>query len=379
MIFYLGAQMKGVKQRSRMTMKVQKGFDAMIITKKLKTILFCLIMFAAIPGLEAQKVSKLDLNRQPATASMQMLHVADGGKAAELAVKVVKGAQDGPVFTVVAGIHGFEYPPIVALQELMLEIRAENLKGTLVILPVANVNGFYGRTAFYNPQDGKNLNRVFPGKADGTISERLADLITREVISQSKVFLDIHAGDANEDLLDFVCYYENKDMPVQTALAKHLAENSGFKFQVAYPFHLAENQPAEYAFKQASRQGVTALSFEAGKLGNVQRESVDRIKRGIYNLLAELAMYEKSGKSSNVETVLLNAQKYIKSPAQGIFYSDLKSGDKVVTGQKLGSITDIFGQKLADILADQEGILLYKIGTPPVLEGETLFCIGYSN
>ena len=359
-------------------MKVKNGYLKMIMTKKIIKLLLCLLIFSAMPNLKAQTTSKLDLDLQPGTSSQQLLRVADGDQVAELAVKVIKGSNEGLVFTVVAGIHGFEYPPIVALQELMLEIKPENLKGTLLILPVANVNSFFGRTVFYSPQDGKNLNRVFPGKSDGTISERLADLITTEVISQSKVFLDVHAGDAGEDLLDFVCYYENKDRPEQTTLAKRLAESSGFKFQVAYPFNLAKDQPAEYAFKQASRQGVTALSFEAGKLGNVQRESVERIKRGFYNILAELNMYQKSGNTGKEKTILLNAQKYIKSPAKGIFYSTLKSGDKVTVGQNIGYITDIFGHKLADIKTDQEGILLYKVGTPPILEGETLVCIGYS-
>jgi predicted deacylase len=301
----------------------------------------------------------------------------DGIHAAELPVKVIRGAKQGPVFTIVAGIHGYEYPPIVALQELMSEIEPGQLNGTLVIVPVANVAGFYGRSVFYNPEDGKNLNRVFPGKADGTISERLADLITKEIITGSDVFLDIHAGDGNEDLVDFVCYYDNKNTPRQTALAKKLANESGFGLKVMYPFTLKPNAPAEYAFKQATQQGVTALSFEAGKLGNVQKESVDLIKSGIMNLLRSMNMYPAQEKLKPVKTDWLTGQIYIKSPEKGIFYSDLKSGVKVRKGQSLGYITDLFGKKVAHIAAPGSGIILYKIGTPPVHRNETLFCIGY--
>lgn len=94
-------------------------------------------------------------------------------------------------------------------------------------------------------------------------------------------------------------------------------------------------------------------------------------------MLAELGMYEIDRKPVSKPTVL-NEQHYIKSPTKGIFYSDSKSGDQVTKGQKIGYITDLFGKTLADINADQSGIILYKVGTPPVNEGETLLCIGYN-
>ena len=45
-------------------------------------------------------------------------------------------------------------------------------------------------------------------------------------------------------------------------------------------------------------------------------------------------------------------------------------------GQEIGYITDEFGNEVQKINAAAEGIILYKIGTPPVNKGETLFCIG---
>lgn len=322
----------------------------------------------------------LVLDQQAAgTSSEQILKISDGSKVAELPVKVVRGVSDGPVFTIVAGIHGYEYPPIIALQQFMAELDPKKLKGTVMVVPVANVAGFYGRSVFYNPLDNKNLNRVFPGKSDGTISERLAHLITTEIISKSSVFLDIHAGDGSEDLTDFVCYYDNKARPNQTALARTLAETTGFPLKVVYPFNLKSDQPAEYAFKQATRQGITALSMEAGKLGNVQDESVQRIKDGVFRMLSYLKMYEKNYSLISNDSEWLNGQEYIKSPEKGIFYSNLKSGATIQKGHHLGYITDLFGKKLAEITATRSGIILYKLGTPPVLAGETLFCIGYSN
>jgi predicted deacylase len=77
------------------------------------------------------------------------------------------------------------------------------LKGTLIVVPIANVGSFYKRTPFVNPSDHKNLNNAFPGSETGTITEQIANYITKQIIPQSDVFLDIHGGDANEDLLPF--------------------------------------------------------------------------------------------------------------------------------------------------------------------------------
>lgn len=297
-----------------------------------------------------------------------------------LPVTVIKGIESGPVFTIVAGIHGYEYPPIIAVQEFMNEIDPHKLKGSLIILPVANVASFYGRTPFISPVDGKNLNTVFPGRAEGSVSEQIAHIITRDVISCSDVFLDIHAGDASEDLLPFICYYDKADSPSQTAFADKLCRISGFEYVVSYPYNITPQQPALYAFKQAVQDGKTALSIESGKLGNVQPEAVARIKSAIHNMLQEMDMYNVSGNSQPDTSSIhfFNRQSYIKSVCRGIFYSDYRAGDKVSEGDTIGFITDIFGKKLQDITAPASGVILYKIGTPPVNEGETIVCIGFN-
>ena len=341
------------------------------------TILLSLISMLNMSTGIAQRAGTLDIDIKPGSASEQVLTVGSGADSAELPVKVIKGETDGPVFSIIAGIHGYEYPPIMAAQQIMVEIDVSKLKGTLIIVPLANTAAFFGRSVFYNPLDGKNLNRVFPGKPGGSISQRLAHLITTQVIQRSTVLLDIHAGDASEDLTDFICYYDNKATAGQTAQARRLAESAGFPLLVVYPFKLNKTEPAQYAFKHATQQGITALSMEAGKLGSVQITSVDRIKTGVYNILAELGMYQ-SNRKTVPKPVVLNQQHYIKSPAKGIFHSDLKSGDQVVKGQMIGYITDVFGKLAANVNVDKTGIILYKVGTPPINEGETLLCIGYS-
>lgn len=288
---------------------------------------------------------------------------------------VIKGNKSGGVYTIVAGVHGYEYPPIIAVQELMKEIDVHQLHGTLIILPIANIGSFYKRSPFINPDDNKNLNTVFPGSVSGSITERISHWITTEIIPASDIFLDIHGGDASEDLVPFICYYDNKDQ--QTERARLLSEASGMEYIVSYPYNITKTEAAKYAFKQAVQDGKVALSIEAGKLGTVQQENVRTIKEAVYNMLNHCGMYKNSATKAQITKKNLSKQSYIKVPVKGIFYSSIKSGDVIQKDQHLGYITDEFGNVRQQISAPVSGVVLYKIGTPPVNTEETLFCIGY--
>lgn len=335
------------------------------------TVLTTLSMGAQRPFQEAFKK-----NVRPAVERLRLEFGDNQGNRSHLPVVIIKGLKEGPVFTVVAGVHGFEYPPIVATQALLQEIDPNALTGTIVVLPVASTNSFYTRTPFKNSNDGVNLNNAFPGDAKGSVTQKIAHMIRTEIIPVSDVFLDIHGGDANEDLLPFICYYNNEQKPEQTQLAKELSEVSGFEYIVSYAYTLKDSDPAKYVFKQATQDGKTALSIESGKLGNVQQEAVDLVKNGVYNMLHKMGMYAKATEAKD-NPVRLNRQTYIGSSHDGIFYSDYKAGDTVQEGAVVGKVTDEFGAELSEIKAPKSGVILYKIGTPPVSVDDTIMCISY--
>src|SRR6266403_3500419 len=85
---------------------------------------------------------------------------------AVIPITVFHGTKPGPVLALVAGNHGYEYPPILALQNLRPRINPKKLAGTVIMVHVANMPSFLGRTVYFSPIDQKNLNRVYPGKAD---------------------------------------------------------------------------------------------------------------------------------------------------------------------------------------------------------------------
>ncbi len=343
---------------------------------KMSKILAFLIVLFTINSVESQNSFQESFKTRTRASKENIIidFKDDLGNTGHLPISIMKGKNDGPIFTIVAGVHGYEYPPIVATQALMKEIDIEKLTGTLIVIPIANTASFFTRTPFINPQDQKNLNNAFPGKANGSITEQIAHFITTNIIPVSEIFLDIHGGDACEDLIPFVCYYNNTKRVDQTALAKKLSENSGFEYVVSYPYTISDTDPAKYTFKQAVQDGKIALSIECGKLGNVQEENVNLIKKGVYNMLATMDMYANAS-GPHPSIIYRNNQTYIKASVRGIFYSEYKAGDVVKKDDIVGYTTDEFGKTLEVYNAPKDGIILYKLATPPINVDDTVMCI----
>ena len=342
----------------------------------MRKILITLFIIISTALLSQNKFDSLYKNTSRSNSHKLKLEFTDDlGNKTSLPILIIKGKQRGKVFTILAGVHGAEYAPIIATQELIKELKPSKLIGSIIIIPITNIGSFYKSTPYVNPIDKKNINRIFPGIKNGTVSEKIAHFISSKIIPITDVFLDAHSGDANEDLLPFVCFYDNKKYPQQTMISRELSEYSGFENVISYPYTIKDNQPALYAFKQACKVGKIALSFESGKLGYVQPEAVQRIKRGYFRILKKLEMYEYNDPLGDTKFQLMNSPIYLRSSVQGIFYTKFKAGDKVIKDQKLGYITDEFGEIIQQILSPVSGVILYMTGTPPINEDSTLFSI----
>ena len=141
--------------------------------------LFLLVAFTS--GAEAQEPFRLgSISAAPGTIASGELRVParPGDEGTTIPVSVIHGARPGPVLALTAGVHGQEYTPILALQRVVRDLDPKSLSGTLILVHVANMPSFLRRTIYYSPVDGHNLNRVFPGRPDGTLSERIAHTIT---------------------------------------------------------------------------------------------------------------------------------------------------------------------------------------------------------
>ena len=105
------------------------------------------------------------------------------------------GAHPGKTLVVTAGVHGCEYVGILALQKLVETLDCTTLYGQVILLPLVNSKGFFAGIKQLNPADDRNLNREFPGKADGTETQRMAWTIEKLLYPEADFLLDLHGGD----------------------------------------------------------------------------------------------------------------------------------------------------------------------------------------
>ncbi len=297
---------------------------------------------------------------------------ADGPEI-QIPITVVNGNKKGPVLALTAGIHGYEYPPILALQRLKQQLDPAKVNGIVIMVHVVNVPSFLKRTIYYNPVDWKNQNRVFPGKIDGTMTERIAYQITNEVLKQSDYHLDLHCGDGNEDLMTYLYYTEtgNAELDKKTL---ELAKNFGFKVII----HVAakpEGQPASMCANASLFMGKPALTVECGKLGRTSEEDIETILKGCSNTIKHLGMIEGQPELVS-DQVWITKTTYIRSEHEGIFYPLTEGGSHVQKGKLLGYLTDFFGNVIQKAVAPHDGIVMYVIATPPMSKGEPMVKIG---
>jgi predicted deacylase len=317
-----------------------------------------------------------DVSVAPGTVAGGTLRIAPraGDTGTEVPFSIINGVKPGPVLALVAGTHGMEYAPIVALQRLRTAIDPKSLRGTIVLVHVANVPSFLGRTIYYSPADGKNLNRVFPGKADGSLSERIADVITREVIMRATHVVDIHCGDGNESLRPYVYWITTGPADVAEA-GRRLALASGFDHIVVDRGRPTDAAQSVYLSNTAILRGKPALTVESGYLASTDEESIARIERAVAGWLRELEM-RPDGPPPVAAPVWIDRSEVLTSSATGLFFPAVERGHSVAQGTVIGRITDFHGKVLEEVKAPFAGIVLYVLGTPPISKGEPVGFIG---
>lgn len=283
-------------------------------------------------------------------------------------VTVAHGASDGPVLALLAGIHGYEYPPITALQRLRTQLDPAALSGTIIMVHVANMPSFLGRTIYYSPGDGKNLNRVFPGDPSGSISQRIAHLLTTEVVDQADYLIDMHAGDGNEALRPYVYMPVTGDAAFDAKI-EGLAVAFGLDHIVLDTGPQHASGPSLFVDQTALERGIPAITTETGKSGSNDAYWVGLAEQGVWNVLRHLKMID-GGEVANTGITWLSDYEVVKSPQSGIFRAVTRDGYAVSEGAVLGVLMDFFGNELETIRAPFSGIVNYVVSTPPVSEGE---------
>lgn len=335
------------------------------------------IAFMLAPALaQAQGFTVGGVTAQPGTLASGDLTIAPaaGDNGTRVPFSIVHGTKPGPVLALIAGVHGQEYTPVLALQRLRAAIDPATLTGTVIMVHVANMPSYSARTIYYSPADRKNLNRVFPGRADGTLSERIAERITREVIDRATHLVDIHSGDGNESLRPYV-YWITTGPPAVAEMGRKMALASGFDHIVIDRGRPTDPTASIYLSNTAILRGKPALTVESGFLAVSDEASIVRIERAVAGWLKLLEM-RPTGPDPVDHPIWIDRSEVLTSKFTGIWYPAVARGDTVAQGTIIGRVTDFFGKTLQEIRAPFAGQVLYVVGTPAMSEGEPVGFIG---
>ena len=310
----------------------------------------------------------------PGEAASGWIAVPDGtDPGTRIPVSVVHGATPGPVLALVAGTHAYEYPPILALPRVLERLEPKRMRGSVILVHIANPPTFWGRRIYYGP-DGKNLNRVYPGRADGTQSERMAFAITREVIDKATHLADMHCGDGNESLRPYSYWMISGNEKVDAA-SREMALAFGLDHIVVDRERPSDPTKSAYTANTAILRGKPAVTTEMGGLGLVDELAIAANVRGALSLVAHLGIQEAP--SARVENPMwIVRSEVLRAPLTGLWRPVVDPKDSVATGALIGRITDPFGKVLAEVRAPFAGEMLYVVATPPVEQGEPLGFVG---
>jgi len=292
----------------------------------------------------------------------------------DIPVAVVHGARPGPVLALVAGAHGTEYASIVALEKTIPLLDPSQISGTVIVVPLVNVASFEQKVAHVNPVDGKNMNRFYPGRPDGTQTDRASFLITKEVVDQCDHLIDLHGGDLDESLRPY-SYWTVTGNQKQDEMSREMALAFGLDTIVISTDRPKDPAQSRYLENTASTRGKPSLTAEAGHAGTVDTDDVNALVNGCLNVMRYLRLIP--GVPAIVENpVWVDRVAAVTSGQTGVFYPRVKRGAYVEKGMLVGYVTDYLGKTILEPRAPVAGIVLYVRAVPSLTKGETIASIG---
>jgi len=287
----------------------------------------------------------------------------------DVPVVEITGSADGPLLTVIAGVHGCEYAPMAAVRRWTRSLEARDLRGRVRAVPVLNLPSFRARTPFVVPDDGKNLNRCFPGDPVGTLSDRLAHAAFTQLIAGSDAYIDAHAGDMVEALQPFAMFHAG---PAE-ARAREMATAYGVGYVLRQEPTPGLGGTSSWA---ASEAGIPAITAESGECGLLQEDAVERHVRGLDHVLAALGIADDPAPAAASPTYISRFD-WMYGTDAGWWEPTVRVGEAVAEGQTLGTISTLDGaQVLQTITAPSAGVPIFITSSPAVAANGLLLGLG---
>lgn len=283
--------------------------------------------------------------------------LATGGKLT-LPLEVLHGVRPGPRVWLSAAIHGDELNGVEVVRKILGEVTPGRLAGTLLAIPIVNVQGFIIESRYL--PDRRDLNRSFPGSPRGSMASQLAHLFMREIVAGCSLGIDLHTGSDGRTNLPQI--RADLSDPETARLAR--------AFGAPALIHASVRDGSLRA--AASDRGGRVLVFEGGEALRFERHVIDVGFAGVLRVLHELGMRKSAPPPPPDIPIESRSTAWIRAGRSGLARIHLDPGDRVAKGDRIGIIRDAFGDRTLPIKANRSGVVIGLTRQPNVNRGDAL-------
>jgi uncharacterized protein len=280
------------------------------------------------------------------------------GNSLRIPVIVERAFQDGPVMLLLGGVHGDETNGVAIVRDIIRKKYNKPKKGVIICIPVFNVFGYLNQSREF--PDGRDLNRMFPGSASGSLASQFAYKFTKEIAPLVDYVLDFHTGGAHiNNFPNIRCVFkEEKTIELAKVFGAPFIVNSSY-----IPKSLRET---------LNKMGKTILLFEGGKSFELEKYVIDCGVEGALNVMKHLQMQDGEVEIKK-PPIIVPKSKWLRAPFSGMFQSLAKNGSKVSHKTIIGRVYDPYGEFEKNIIAPFD-CYIYGLNKAPVVhKGDALF------
>ena len=288
----------------------------------------------------------------------------------QLRSKKIVGKSAGPQLLITGGVHGDEFEPMQAIRQLMREIDPASLSGTVTLVPVVNEAAFASRSR--TADDGLDLARVCPGRAEGSVTEQTAAAVS-ELIRAADYYIDLHTGGTTLAVWPLAGYNLHPDGAIR-ATQRRMAR--AFNLPVVWG---TDPSLEGRTLSVARDAGVPAIYAEYLGGGRCDAAGVAAYVAGCRNVMAELQMIERAQPPSRVEHVVEDDRESAghmqicnPAPVAGFFSATVALGGRARAGELLGTVCDPLGEEVVEVRLRQSGLILVLRTFSRVEQGDSL-------
>lgn len=308
-----------------------------------------------------KKITICDTNVHPGEVANLALPLPERYSCASLhmPIKVIHGKEKGPVLVVFSVLKGTELNGLEIANRIIHNVNPSKLSGTIIAIPVMNV---YGLTHYPTTLPvGSDLASCFPGNEDGSYGERIAHMVTEEILKKANFCIELQTGGLNHNILPQVyCNFDNQT-------ARELAK--------IFRSPVVTNVPLEgNSLRQTTDElQIPYLVYEAGEAMRFDENAIELGVQGVLNVMRGVDMLKKEP-ITEVSPIFSRDEDWIIAHKGGVLHTNITLGQTIEKNEVIGNISDPFGADIVEpIKSPQKGIIVGVNTSPLIHEGLPIF------